>query len=206
MQQGGLVMALLLGLSVLAMALTIERLWFWMTTNRPRHLRLVEQMGGLLRGGHIDAARVMAASDPTIYGRVVTALLDEPASEAVEVEVVQSQRSRLERFMPTLSTIITTAPMLGILGTVTGIISSFQVLSDQSMMTDPRDVSQGISEALLTTAAGLVVAIGVLFSYNVFRAQVDRTLSRIESLVAAVSCGRSRVDTPRQPVAPRASG
>ena len=198
-------MGLLLGLSVVAMGLSIERLWFWITTNRPRHLRLVEQMGGLLRGGRIDAARLMAASDRTIYGRVVTALLDEPPSEAVAVEVVQSQRSRLERFMPTLSTIITTAPMLGILGTVTGIISSFQVLSDQSMLTDPRDVGQGIAEALLTTAAGLVVAIGVLFPYNVFRAQVDRTLSRIESLVAAVSCGRGHSNIPGPPATERAS-
>ena len=58
---------------------------------------------------------------------------------------------------------------------------------DQSVLTDPRDVGQGIAEALLTTAAGLVVAIIILFPYNAFRAQVDRTLGRIESLAAAAS-------------------
>ena len=75
--------------------------------------------------------------------------------------------------------------MLGILGTVFGIISSFRVLSDSAAVTDPRAVSQGIAEALLSTAAGLLVAIVVLFPYNSFRAQVDRTLSRIEVLAAA---------------------
>ena len=84
--------------------------------------------------------------------------------------------------MPTLSTIITVAPMLGILGTVLGIISSFQLLSDPGAATDPRSVSQGIAEALITTAVGLVIAILTLFPYNALRTQVDRSLSALESL------------------------
>lgn len=187
MDRGGVVMWPLLGMSILAMALVIERLWFWVKTNHARRLMAVEQMGQMLRSGKAEPARAAAQTDGSLYGQVVQKLLDEQVTDAVAVEVVQSQRSRLERFMPTLSTIITTAPMLGILGTVFGIISSFQILSDQTAMTDPRDVGQGIAEALLTTAAGLVVAIGVLFPYNVFRAQVDRTLGRIESLIAAAS-------------------
>ena len=112
-------------------------------------------------------------------------LLDEPASDASAADAVESQRHRLERFMPTLSTIITAAPMLGILGTVLGIIASFELLSAQNASTDPQSVSQGIAESLLTTAAGLVVAVVTLFPYNALRAQVDRTLSRLESLAAA---------------------
>ena len=75
--------------------------------------------------------------------------------------------------------------MLGILGTVLGIIASFELLSAQNASTDPQSVSQGIAESLLTTAAGLVVAVVTLFPYNALRAQVDRTLSRLESLAAA---------------------
>jgi len=187
MDRGGVVMWPLLGLSVLAMALVIERLWFWVKINHARRLIAVEQMARMLRLGKSEPARALAQSDGSIYGGVVRMLLDETLTDAVAVDVIQSQRSRLERFMPTLSTIITTAPMLGILGTVFGIISSFQILSDQTAMANPRDVGQGIAEALLTTAVGLVVAIGVLFPYNVFRAQIDRTLGRIESLVAAAS-------------------
>lgn len=187
MDRGGVVMWPLLGLSILAMALVVERLWFWVKTNHARRLVAVEQIARMLRLGKSEPARLLAQDDGSVYSHVVRMLLDETLTDAVAVDVVQSQRSRLERFMPTLSTIITTAPMLGILGTVFGIISSFQILSDQSALTDPRDVGQGIAEALLTTAAGLVVAIGVLFPYNVFRAQIDRTLGRIESLVAAAS-------------------
>jgi len=197
MQRGGWVMWPLLGLSFLATTIAVERLWFWYKTNRPSRLAVVGEMGRLMRRGEIESARQLArANSTTVYGWVVGALLDQPISDAVAVEVIQSQRSRLERFMPTLSTIITTAPMLGILGTVFGIISSFEILSSQSMMADPRDVGQGIAEALLTTAAGLVVAIVVLFPYNVFRAQVDRTLGRIESLVAASSVREQAVTGP----------
>lgn len=187
MDRGGLVMWPLLVLSLMAMTLAGERLWFWIRTNHPRRLAYVDQMGRLLRHGHATAARAMARADDSVYGQIVTMLLDEPGNEAAVAAAIQSQRPRLERFMPTLSTVITAAPMLGILGTVSGIISSFQVLSDQTMLTDPRDVGHGIAEALLTTAAGLIIAIMALFPYNAFRAQVDRTLGRIESLVAAAS-------------------
>ena len=105
--------------------------------------------------------------------------------------------------MGTLSTIITAAPMLGILGTVTGLIQAFNILSDEGV-SDPRAISPAVAEALITTAAGLVIAIGVLFPYNAFRAQLDRTLSRIESLIAAVNEGQEKNvpaagETPAQP-------
>lgn len=99
--------------------------------------------------------------------------------------------------MPTLSTIITVAPMLGILGTVLGIISSFELLSDQATTADPRSVSQGIAEALITTAVGLVIAIFTLFPYNSLRAQVNRTLSAIESLTWAAVAGGGEEDRPK---------
>ena len=186
-QRGGVVMWPLLFLSLLSMTLAFERAFFWLRINHRRRLANVEQMARLLRGGQTVAARALAQADDSLYGHVVATLLDESINDALVVDLIESSRSRLERFMPTLSTIITVAPMLGILGTVFGIISSFQVLSDRLAVSDPRDVGHGIAEALLTTAVGLIVAIFVLFPYNGFRAQVDRTLGRIESLVAAAS-------------------
>jgi len=200
-ERGGVVMWPLLVLSVVATTLAIERFWFWFTTNHSRRLANVEKMAMLLRRGQTDAARNMAQADRSIYGNVVTTLLNEPVNDAAAVALIQSQRSQLERFMPTLSTIITASPMLGILGTVFGIISSFKLLSGQAKMTDPSDVGQGIAEALLTTAAGLIVSILVLFPYNGFRAQVDRTLGRIESLIAAAMAptgDRDQVDSPSE--------
>ena len=126
---------------------------------------------------------------------------------AAAVDAIEAQRPRLERFLPTLSTIITAAPMLGILGTVLGIIASFEVLgggggsagggaSGAGGPSDPALVGRGIAEALITTAAGLVVALGVLLPYNLLRVQVDRTLSRLEQLAAAAEQGLEKDEEP----------
>jgi len=184
--RGGPVMWPLGVLSLVGVMLVVERAWFWVATNNPGRLRRVRQLGQMLRKGQREAAARLAAGDPSVYGRVVSILSLEPVTEAAVTDAIESQRPRIERFMPGLSTIITAAPMLGILGTVTGIISSFQVLGQQAAA-DPRLVGEGIAEALLTTATGLAIAIAVLFPYNAFRAQVDRTLGRIETLAAAAS-------------------
>ena len=86
------------------------------------------------------------------YGRLARRLYFEGVTDAVASEAVEDERGRLDRFMVTLSTIITAAPLLGILGTVIGIIQSFQLLGTQSTLTDPREVAGGIAAALLTTA------------------------------------------------------
>ena len=199
MRRGGWVMWPLLMLSLVGMTLAIERCWFWLRTNPPGRSGWLRRLNRLLGNGDISGARVLLEANRSVYGRVADHLLDKGASEAVAAESIEAQRPHLERFMPTLSTIITAAPMLGILGTVVGIISSFRILSDSTSATDPRAVSQGIAEALITTAAGLVVAIVVLFPYNAFRAQIDRTLGRFEVLVAAANRGTAPNDRAGRP-------
>lgn len=190
MARGGVVMWPLLGLSLLSVTLLFERGWFYVRLNSSGRLSRVRMMARQLRQNDSAGAKVIARSDTGLYSEVVERLLDEPASEAAAMDVIESQRPRLERFMSILSTIITVAPMLGILGTVLGIISSFDLLSDQTGTTDPRGVGQGISEALITTAAGLVIAIFTLFPYNALRGQVDRSLGVIESLAWAAVAGQ----------------
>jgi len=219
MSKGGYVMWPLLVLSVIALGLILERAWFFARTNSGATLRSVAKLTTLLREGRRGEARSLADADATVYGQVARSLLagERPATEALAVDAIEGQRRRLERFMPTLSTIITAAPMLGILGTVLGIIVSFEAISTQAGLpsaasggaasevatsgaaasggaasgggggglADPRAVGSGIAEALITTAAGLIVAVVTLFPYNALRAQVDRTLSRLESLAAA---------------------
>jgi biopolymer transport protein ExbB len=184
-RRGGPVMWPLLMLSVVAVTLLLERAWFFLRTNAPGRLNKVETLTKSLRTGDRNRARQLADADPTVYGDTARRLLDEPATEALATDALEVQRRRLERFLPTLSTIITAAPMLGILGTVLGIIDSFEVLGDPSATRDPSLVGQGIAEALLTTAAGLCVTLITLFPYMAIRAQVNATLSRLESLVAA---------------------
>lgn len=190
MHRGGVVMWPLLALSILAVALLIERGWFFLQTNNAARLRRVETMGKHLRAGERQEAQRIADADMSVYGDAVRRVLSEKVTETAVADAIESQRRRLERFLPILSTIITAAPMLGILGTVLGIIGSFEVLSDQTASRDPSLVGQGIAEALITTAAGLVVALVTLLPYNLIRAQVDRTLSRLELLLTSATEGR----------------
>ncbi len=187
MRRGGVVMWPLLALSLVAVTLIVERAWFWIKTNHAVRLVYVQKMARLLRQGERQAVLQLIDKDTSVYASVVRTLLSERYSEALATDAIEAQRHRIERFMPSLSTIITAAPMLGILGTVTGIIASFRLLSDDALTIDPKLVGAGIAEALLTTAAGLVVAIVVLFPYNAFRAQIDRTMGRCEMLASAAS-------------------
>jgi biopolymer transport protein ExbB len=184
MVKGGWVMWPLLLCSIIGLTLSIERTWFWLRTNSPGTVARARRLGELIRAGDVKGAKLLSERDKSVYGRIVNSLLKEKPTDAAMIAAVDEQRPRMDRFMGTLSTIITAAPMLGILGTVTGLIRAFNILNDQAV-TNPREVTPAIAEALITTAAGLVIAIIVLFPYNAFRAQVDRTLGRIETLMAA---------------------
>jgi len=190
MQRGSWAMWPLLVLSVIGVALIFERAWFWLRTNPAGRLERIAKIASLLRHARIDAVRPLVANDGSVYGRLAQVLIDEGADESVVTEAIETQRPRVERFMSTLSTIITAAPMIGILGTVTGLIGAFRVLATTQGTIELSDISGPIAEALLTTAAGLVVAVVVLFPYNAFRAQIDRTLGRMETIYAAASSGR----------------
>ena len=130
------------------------------------------------------AGSCLAETGNTVYAGVTSALMRDGCSDSVAVSSVETERIRMDRFMATLSTIITAAPMLGILGTVTGIISSFELLSGGEAMVDPKAVSGGIAEALVATASGLIVALLALFPYMGFGAQREITIGRLESLIA----------------------
>lgn len=187
MSKGGPFLWVLLAMSTVSVSLMLERAWFWLRTNAGTRLSRVARMEQALRKGDRQTASVLADDDHSVYGQVVKALLEEPYSDALAASVVESHRATLDRFMGTLSTIITAAPLVGLLGTVSGLITSFRLLADQVGSTDPRSVGLGLSEALLNTAAGLAVTVVTLFPYNAYRAQIDRTLGRIESVIAAVA-------------------
>ena len=119
------------------------------------------------------------------------------SDDGVAMAAAELQRHRLERFSVLLSTIITASPMIGILGTVIGIIKSFNVLGAQTQLADPRGVSGGIGEALITTACGLAVALVTLFPYMSFKGLADRAMGRMESVIAAAQTGMPRRPAPR---------
>lgn len=173
------------------MALTFERALYWGLTNRPGRTAWLSRLSDRLRAGDWSAARAVIARDGSIYGRVISSLLDRKPSEAALLELIENERSGIERFVMSFSTIITAAPLLGILGTVLGIIESFEILGAAAgdPISDPTKVAGGIAKALITTAFGLIISAGTLFPSMFTRASVERCISRLEGLGAAAIQG-----------------
>ena len=199
MERGGVVMWPLLLCSLIALAVVLERLWVFAGCSLRERLRgrAVDTMCGELAAGRVDAA-VAAGPGGGPVARVLAQGLQHREcglGEGIE-EAGQQFLSNLKRRLAVLDTIITLAPMLGILGTVTGIISSFQLLGDGGGAADAASVSAGIAEALITTAAGLVVSISTLVPFNMYRAQVVQWARRIEHAGrrCEAACARGNVD------------
>ncbi|MEQ8770971.1 MAG: MotA/TolQ/ExbB proton channel family protein [Phycisphaerales bacterium] len=196
---GGWVMFPLIVLSVLSVTLCVERIAFWARTHSKRSRSLVRAIAARLHEGNPGAALDLARQDNTVYGRFVESLLDRSRrpSEPAALEEIERLRPAIERFGTFLATTIAAAPLLGILGTVTGIIRSFNLLGGAGTVSDPTAVAAGIAEALFTTAFGLTVALVTLFPYAVFRAQSERCLGKLEALGAALAdLPGSRTETP----------
>ena len=192
MERGGPVMWPLLLLSIVSVTLTVERIWFWRKMgSRGSRVRL-RAMINALRMNDAETVTALAESDDSPYGAVANDLACDGPSDAIAIAAVERQRPRLERFLNIQSTIVTAAPMLGILGTVSGIIRSFELLGGKDTLSDPRLVSAGIAEALVATASGLVVALISLFPYMYFRSHSDKAIGVMEGLVASAKLGVER--------------
>ncbi len=190
---GGWVMYPLAVLSVASVALTFERALFWIRNHGASTPRTIERITREMRRGDLSAAAAAANRDRRVYGRFAAALLDEARSgnghvdESFALQQAEALRPMIERWATTQATIITAAPMLGILGTVTGIIRSFHLLSADQIVTDPASIAGGIAEALFTTAFGLIVALVTLFPHALFRAHTERCFARLELIAASIT-------------------
>jgi biopolymer transport protein ExbB len=183
---GGVVMWPLLGSSVLAVGLIIERIKFWVKIST-RQQRVVRNVLNLYRQDNvvstIDTLRKNA--DLPIARIFLTALeLEEPNPEefrlALESEA-QAEIPLFKRFNTIFDTIIALAPLLGLLGTVLGLIGSFASLNIGDVGgTKAAGVTSGISEALVSTASGLIVAIFTLVFANTFRGFYQRQIALIQ--------------------------
>ncbi|MGH1394534.1 MAG: MotA/TolQ/ExbB proton channel family protein [Trichormus sp.] len=180
---GGIVMWPLLGFSVLAVALIIERVRFWLRVNS-RQSRVIAEVLKLYRLDNVVGAidKLRQNADLPLSRVFLAALeLEEPTPEefrlALESEA-QAEIPILKRFQNLFDTIIGLAPLLGLLGTVLGLITSFASLDIGDVGgTQTGKVTDGISEALVSTAAGLIVAIFTLFFANSFRGLYSRQMA-----------------------------
>lgn len=182
-QAGGWLMLPIIACSVIAMAITVER--FWMLRVKrvlPRHL--VAQVWNWVRNHQLDATRLHALRSGSPLGRILAAgLVNLHHDRNIMKEAIEDAGRHvvleLERYLNTLGTIAAISPLLGLQGTVVGMIEMFNTLTTQGAG-NPAALSGGISKALITTAAGLAVAIPSLILYRYFRGKVDLLVIRME--------------------------
>jgi biopolymer transport protein ExbB len=180
---GGVVMFPLLAFSVAAIALIIERIRFWYRINQ-RQSRVVREVLNLYRLDNVVGAldKLLHNADLPMARMFLSALeLEQPTPEefrlALESEA-QAEIPVLKRFNNIFETIISLAPLLGLLGTVLGLIASFASLNIGDVGgSKTGSVTAGISEALVSTASGLVVAIFTLMFANTFRGLYQRQIA-----------------------------
>ena len=179
--KGGPVMYPLLLCSIISLSVIIERTLFWFGVDRGRDQALLSDVLELCRQGDWEAVRRKAAGSKNYVIRVlISGILHRDYSPGKAMESAAAEEvGRMGRFMGVLDTMITIAPLLGILGTVMGIIDSFDMLGTQGLET-PQVVTVGIAQALITTATGLIIAIATVVPYNAFNARIERSARTIE--------------------------
>src|SRR5581483_8327547 len=200
---GGPLMWPIILCSIIAAAIVLERLWT-LQDKRVLPPELPQQVWKLIEANQVNDKVITALEQNSPLGKLLAAgLANRHRPREILMERLEDTGRHvvyeLERFLNTLGTIAGIAPLLGLLGTVTGIIRSFNAIQAGGMG-DPRALSGGIAEALIATVAGLCVAIPSLIAYRYLRGRVDRIVVGIEKnalrLADAVEAAARREELP----------
>jgi biopolymer transport protein ExbB len=176
MKSGGIVMVPIVLCSILALAISLERLW----TLRGQKVvpeELTDKIWQWVENRALSDKQITALQQHSPLGRVLAAgLANRHRDRLVMIEAIEDAGRHvmhdLERYLNPLATIASISPLLGLLGTVMGMIRTFRAVTI-SGIGDPSALAGGIAEALVTTAGGLIVAIPSLVAYRYFRGKVD---------------------------------
>ncbi len=186
---GGVVGFLIILMSFASVAFVIEH-FFSIRRSRIAPAELEGQLEEMLKAKRYDDARALCESESSFLAKVVGAGLAQVGAmfgffdmQNAMQEVAEREVSKLYRKLEYLSFIAATAPMLGLLGTVTGMIAAFNKIAMTEGTVKPSQLAGGISEALVTTCLGLVVAIPTMFFVAFFRSRIDSFVAEAESIV-----------------------
>lgn len=169
--------------SIIAFAIIAERLWT-LRVKRVIPRQLVAQVWDQAKGKKLDVERLQDLRASSPLGRILAAgLMNRNATRDIMKEAIEDTGRHvvheLERYLNTLGTIAAISPLLGLLGTVIGMIQVFSTITTQGVG-NPAALAGGISQALITTAAGMSVAIPALMAYRYFRGKVNMLVIRME--------------------------
>ena len=185
--KGGPVMYPLLACSIIALGVVIDRAIFWLKLGFQRKPSLVDEVLELSRQGDWESIKKKTIDTKDYIIKIlVSGILHREFSMIKAMEAAAADEIKhMRRFMSVLDTMITVAPLLGIFGTVLGIISSFEVLGSAGIE-HPQEVTTGIAQALITTAAGLGIAILSVFPYNYFNSRLENAAVSIEKYATSL--------------------
>ena len=187
-EQGGVIFVLILVLSVVAAAIVIERFLFF-RKNRVDEDTVMRRLEATLAKGNFDEALAVCEALPSPITNLMRVGIEhrDYSREVIRMAIGDAANleiPRMERFLSSLGTIAHVTPLLGLLGTVTGNIQAFGVLGETGVGGgDPAVLAQGISEALLTTAAGIIVSVPAIAFYNYLVSRVNHSIIRLENRV-----------------------
>lgn len=182
--KGGPIMIPILLCSVIAVAVFLER-WIHLHRSQIDPDKFLTGIRNIIRRGNIIEAIQICEATPGPIAAILKAGLLKHESDRTEVKTAMEDASvsevpQLERNLSVLSTIAQICPLLGLLGTVTGMIKSFQKIQELGGIVNPGDLAQGIWEALITTAAALVIAIPTYVAFNYLNNRVKGIVYEVE--------------------------
>lgn len=177
----------LLACSIIVLTVIIERMFFWFRIGLSHDQSLVDEVLELSRLGDWQAVKIKSANSKDFIIKIlINGIVHREFSMGKAMESAANEEiKRMRQFMSVLDTMITVAPLLGIFGTVIGIITSFDVLGTTGIE-HPEAVTAGIAQALITTAAGLGIAIFTVFPYNYFNSRVEKAAHEIENYATSL--------------------
>ncbi len=185
--QGGWVLWVIMALSVVACIIVIERLIYLRRISVDED-KLFQRVKASLIEGHYNEALAICDNNLSPFSSLLkTGIENRKQPETVQRDILKDaaalEAPKLERGLSTLGTISTIAPLLGLLGTVTGTMKAFGVLGKFGAVSDPSALANGVSEALITTVGGIIVAVPVIIFYNFLVSRVNQILSMLENRV-----------------------
>jgi biopolymer transport protein ExbB len=183
-EAGGPIMWPLAICSLVAVAIIIERA-INLRGSRILNRTIVERISDLIVGDQLDRAIEICDENDGVFASIISAGLEmiarggsqNAAKEAIE-NAGRHEAGRLNRYLGVLGTVVGISPLLGLLGTVTGMIQVFNTIAASGG--GASELSGGISEALITTATGLLIAIPALVAYNYYRGKVETIVMVLE--------------------------